>query len=345
MSGISVVARKEFFDHVTGRRFLVILTLLVLISAVAMNSGVDRYNNELDIYKERIAAIEELPGEESGRMPSKPSMPLLVFEWMIQLFSILGAILAITMGFDLISGEKESGSLKSLLSHPLFRDAVINGKAIGGIGALGLAMIVMALLSIGFIMMLGIIPSGDEFVRILVLMGFTLLFMVSFFSAALMSSAIARNSTRAILYSLLIYIVLSFVMPITGTIVGMEMVGDMPELPGMGMQPMNESESISEEELNRMQREFEEYWEDVQKITEPFTMSDPSSNYGRVASAVINPRFESSFTSGSVTGEPPAETTITEALGKVWPSLVVLITFPIIMFAIAYIRFMRIDLR
>ena len=351
MAGISVVAKKEFLDHVMGKKFLVILAILMIISLLAMQQGVESYNKQLDSYKERTAEIEEHPaGMPPGGMPEKPSM-LFVFQMMSMLFGILGAILAIAIGFNLISGEKESGSLKSLLSHPVFRDTIINGKALGGMGALGFAMLVMTLMSIGILMMLGIMPTGDEFVRILVFMGFTLLFMFSFFAIALMCSTIAKNSTRAITYTLVIFIVISFVMPISGSFVGMRLAGDMPEYPGRAIHGINESEGgISEEEQARIQEEFQEWWDKVIGVQEMFSIGDPKSNFEKVSSAVLNPGLQSSsvsFGSSSttrITGSR-AETSIFEALGMVWKNLLVLLVFPVIMFAIAYVKFMRMDIR
>ena len=351
MAGIFVVAKKEFLDHVMSKKFMVILAILMIISLLAMHQGVESYNKLLDSYKERTAEIEEHPEVMPPRgMPEKPSI-LFVFQMMSMLFGILGAILAIAIGFNLISGEKESGSLKSLLSHPVFRDTIINGKALGGMGALGFAMLVMTLLSIGILMMLGIMPTGDEFVRILVFMGFTLLFMFSFFAIALMCSTVAKNSTRAITYTLVIFIVISFVMPISGSFVGMRLAGDMPEYPGMARQEINESEGgVSEEEQERIQEEFQEWWDKVIGVKEMFSIGDPKSNFEKVSSAVLNPGFQlSSVSFGSssttrITGSR-AETSIFEALGMVWKNLLVLLVFPVIMFAIAYVKFMRMDIR
>ena len=353
MSGIFVVAKKEFLDHVMGKKFLVILAILMIISLLAMHQGVESYNKQLDSYKERTAEIEEHPeGMLPGWMPEKPSI-LFVFQMMSMLFGILGAILAIAIGFNLISGEKESGSLKSLLSHPVFRDTIINGKALGGMGALGFAMLVMTLLSIGILMMLGIMPTGDEFVRILVFMGFTLLFMFSFFAIALMCSTIAKNSTRAITYTLVIFIVISFVMPIAGTFAGMQLAGDMPEFRGMARQEINESEDISKEEQieeeeriqEERQKEMQEYWEKVMRVQEMFSIADPKSNFERVSAAVLDPTFESFRGFFGPRTEPPAETSILEAMGMVWKNFLVLLVFPVVMFAIAYVKFMRMDIR
>jgi ABC-2 type transport system permease protein len=366
MAGIFVVAKKEFLDHVMGKKFLVILAILMIISFLAMHQGVESYNKQLDSYKERTAEIEEHPeGMPRGWMPEKPSI-LFVFQMMSMLFGILGAILAIAIGFNLISGEKESGSLKSLLSHPVFRDTIINGKALGGMGALGFAMLVMTLLSIGILMMLGIMLTGDEFVRIFVFMGFTLLFMFSFFAIALMCSTIAKNSTRAITYSLVIFVVISAVMPIAGSIVGMQLAGDMPEYPGMSRQDINEAEgeaisyeaegeaisNIEEhrEEQERIREEWEEemqeYGKKVMRVQEMFSIGDPSSNFDKVSDAVLDPTFEPLRGFFGLGGEESrAETSILEALGMVWKNLLVLLVFPVVMFAIAYIKFMRMDIR
>jgi len=364
MSGISVVAKKEFLDHVTGIKFLAILTLFLLISVAAIYGGVDNYNDQLEWYKEQMSSIEESPENfPPGYMPpGKPSI-LLVFQIMSGLFIILGVILALALGFDLISGEKDGGSLKSLLSHPVYRDAVINGKAIGGICALGLTMLIVMALSIGSLMLLDIVPTGEELLRILIFMGLTLLFMFSFFSVALMLSAVSKSSIRSILYSLLIFFMISYIIPLAGVFVAMEIVGDMPEYPGSQVtRTLSESggvieesvevtvESIiDEEEMEKWEKESEEYGEKVMRIQGAFSIADPTSNFKKASSSILNPGYQSSFGfgfgGGMAYGESSEEKTITESLGIVWSSLVVLIVFPIVMFVISYIRFMRMDLR
>ena len=358
MDKIFVVAKKEFQDHVMGKKFIVILAILMLISLLAMHEGVKNYNNMLEGYKEQTLEIEEYPEEMPPRWPREEPSILKVFQPMVFFFGFLGAILAIAIGFNLISGEKESGSLKSLLSHPVFRDTIINGKALGGMGALGFAILVMMLLSVGLLMMLGIMLTGDELVRILVFMGFSLLFMFSFFAIALMCSTIAKNSIRAITYTLVIFIVISFVMPLAGIFIGMQLAGDMPEYSEMTVR-INESGDMSkEEQIEEYERIHEEYDEEYAKesqeygdrvmmVQEMFSIADPKSNFEKVSAAVLEPRFEplrGFFVFGPM-GDTSKETSILEALGMVWKNLLALILFPIAMFAIAYIKFMRLDIR
>jgi len=46
-------------------------------------------------------------------------------------FTVIGAILGASLGADAINKEVESGTIKTLLGHPVYRDEVINGKFLG----------------------------------------------------------------------------------------------------------------------------------------------------------------------------------------------------------------------
>jgi ABC-2 type transport system permease protein len=76
--GLFNVARKEFIGHLTSKKFIVILGLFLIISALAMHQGIDYYNQQLESYKEQISQIKEVEGIEPGYMPEKPSI-MLVF--------------------------------------------------------------------------------------------------------------------------------------------------------------------------------------------------------------------------------------------------------------------------
>jgi ABC-2 type transport system permease protein len=166
MRPILVVAEKEFRDHVMSKRFLVILAILLLIAVFAMALGMDQYNKNLEQYKKDVSTGESRYEDavrfqqenidraiESGTPAAQiefmkkdletlkdsmdyflnPRMPSLlqVFQSYVALLGILGMVLGIAMGFDQITKEKESGSLKSVLSAPVYRDSLINGKALG----------------------------------------------------------------------------------------------------------------------------------------------------------------------------------------------------------------------
>ena len=221
------VARKEFIDHLTSRKFILILVLFLIISAYSMHGGIGDYNNRLENYKEQISQVEE--GEQSY-MPEKPSI-LIIFQRMRWQMPFLGAILAIAMGFDLITREKESRSLKSLLSHPVYRDEIINGKAVGGILALVFAIGIAFLVLFAMLLLFSIVPNMDEFWRVILFGAVTVLCLLSYFSIALMASTVSENSGKSLIYALIIFFAISFAVPVVGGLVTESMIGEPPEPP------------------------------------------------------------------------------------------------------------------
>ncbi len=356
--GLFNVARKEFIDHLTSRGFIIILALFLIISASGMHEGINRYNQQLDTYKEQISQIKEVEGIEPGYMPEKPSI-MLVFMFMSSYIMMLGAILAIAMGFDLLSKEKETRSLKSLLSCPVFRDEIINGKALGGTLALVFAMGTSLFISLAILLIFSIVPSMNELATILVFGIVSIVFLLAYFAIALMMSTVSGDSGSALLCTLVIFFILGSLLPIVGSTVASMVTGDPPEPPAVEIQhETNESEGpiskgVGEEEMRQYQEELKAWSEKRRPITEAFNIISPNMNYQKISFLISNPQIysavyeQSTPTSGSMTiafgGE--AAPGLQEVLGKVWKNILALISFSVVFFAIAYIKFMRMDIR
>lgn len=102
------VARKEFSDHITSRRFIIILALFLVISAISIHEGIEQYNDNLESYNEQLQWMNDNDEyEKIGWMPEKPSV-MYIFMSMMSYMTGLGGILAIAIGFDLVSKEKET---------------------------------------------------------------------------------------------------------------------------------------------------------------------------------------------------------------------------------------------
>ncbi|NLA31079.1 MAG: ABC transporter permease subunit, partial [Methanomicrobiales archaeon] len=127
---VFIVAGKEFTDHLSSRKFLVILALLLMLSLLGMHQGIDQYNRDLEVYNQQLQATGDT-ADPVGMMPERPSI-LIIFRQLESSLMVFGGVLAIATGADLVSKEKESRSLKTLLARPIYRDEIINGKALGG---------------------------------------------------------------------------------------------------------------------------------------------------------------------------------------------------------------------
>jgi ABC-2 type transport system permease protein len=125
---------------------------------------------------------------------------------------------------DLISGEEQSGTLRLVLSRPVSRTTLVTAKFISGIVYVTLLVLFMAILSIGLgylifgtgdllVMMntVNIFPAKDVLWRLTAAYLFGIASMSTIAALSIFLSAVTRNSLSAILGTIAIVIVLTFV--------------------------------------------------------------------------------------------------------------------------------------
>jgi len=351
-TALRIIAGKEFSDHLRSRRFHLLFAILAVVAAVGMITGAVQYTKDLSDYNavQMIAEGEDDPtlaGNLAGLM--RPSI-LSAYSQMGMLMAGIGVVLGIAMGFDLVTREKESKSLKSLLAYPVFRDEVINGKALGGVGAIALAMGAVLVVSVAVMALFGIVPDLGEFVRILVFGTASFLLVFTFFALALLMSTVSKDSGNALLYSLIVMIVLSSFVPIFAyTPVYSAVFGDPPAQPGTATYSYQQGSSaymvtttkvgvrasgdaIDPEALAEYERASREYTNQRRTITDIVTLVSPTGNYQTILGAASQPAGDNTPGLGSL-------------LGALAYNLIALLAMPAAFFGLAWVRFMREDIR
>lgn len=345
-SGLFIVLQKEFVDQLTNRRFLSIFALFLLISVIGIHDGAGQYGNMLASYAQQMQSV---PSDTYmvGYMSEKPS-PLLIFTKMTDYFVMFGVFLGITMGFDLISKEKETHSLKTLLSHPVYRDEVVNGKALGSALVLAMVLAVTVAISVAILLIMGIVPTMDELGAILAFTVVSGIFVLTYFSLAILMSAVAPDSGTALIFTLVIFLLISSAVPIFGWTIAEMIAGPPPEQPaevqGTFYTPMN----VDPGELEQYQQEMQSYWEKRAAASSLISLLSPNVNYQKAATAVTNPRIAMTMDNNPYSftkGPPETQPNLDEILDKIWANIVALTTLPCIFFAVAYVKFMRMDIR
>jgi len=365
LSGLITVAQKEFFDHLRSRKFLLIFGIFLVIAIIGMVGGIGEYNDNLDSYNENQASASSSPIR--GFIAEKPSI-LSVYSNVATYLVFLGAILGIAMGFDLITREKESKSLKILLSHPVYRDEVINGKALGGILALVVSLAIVLLLSLATLLIYGIVPDASELTMILIFGIVSFLFIFSYFAIALFMSTVSEESGSALIYTIIIFIILSSLIPmITKDTVMEGIVGSAPDMPQQLIDQMrpgpsdNQSrmdpgstarDSTTSETWQKYNTKMQAYLEKRNAIEGILTLFSPTMNYETMVASITSTDDGSdsrgsnrgSFAMSSMRAGEQAVST-DDALGKIVNNFLALIIFPAVFFGLAYVRFMRLDVR
>ncbi len=158
----------------------------------------------------------------------RPPDPLYLTHAVLSLLALLAA-------FDLISGEKQAGTLKLLLATGVSRARLLAGKLLGGLAALLLpytAVAVAALLALALVPGLGL--SGEQWLRGALFFAVGALYLAFFFALGLAISCHVERSTSALVLGLFAWVVLVFAVPAVATLTARQ-VSDTPPVEELGM--------------------------------------------------------------------------------------------------------------
>lgn len=357
-----IVAAKEFKDYLTSKRFLLIFAVLVLMSIAAIIAGMSTYNDQLATYNQNLQQAARVTG---GFQPEMPSM-LLVFESFGASFITVGWLLAIAIGFDLISKEKETGSLKLLLARPTYRDSIINGKILGATSILIISLLATFLVAMALLLFGGIMPSGDDISRLAVFFLMIVLFSIAFLAIGIAASAIAKNSTIAILLAIG-FVVFSLLLPsFTGSIADIAL-GQAPTMliPATSSNRTTSSSTGTAgnvmisyggpgERNNTVQMqvnpEYTNYENLRSQITGAVDLISPTSDLTEISRVVVNGQQSTAVQmigggQFNFRQRGMSSPTLGSTLPAILPQVLALVVMAIAGFAIAYAKFIRMDVR
>ena len=212
MNAALTIARKEFRAAFRNRIFITITVLFLGLSILSVYIGSTTKHAEMRIYNETIA---QLQAQGAAVLPAAPEIhTLTILANLIEYVSMVGAILAVILGYNTLIEEKESGSLKLILSRPVFRDQLILGKLLGNGAVIAVLLGIVFVFNLVLLVLVGgILPTLAEVVRLLVFMFMAFSYMLIFLSLAILLSIRMRDSATVFLIALVVWTVFSFVIP------------------------------------------------------------------------------------------------------------------------------------
>ena len=212
MNKIFIISRKEFLSVIRNRLFITIAVLFLTLSILSVYIGSTTKKAEMRVYNERITTLTQ---QGYSDLPAKPEIKTLTILFnLTEYVSIVGAILAVTLGYNTLINEKESGSLKLILSRPVYRDWLITGKILGNAAVIGILLILVFIFNIILLILVGgIIPTGIEVLRLSVFMVMAFFYMLIFLSLAILLSIRLTSSATVFFISLVLWMLFSFVIP------------------------------------------------------------------------------------------------------------------------------------
>lgn len=212
MDTILIIAKKEFLSVFRNRLFVITAALFLIMSILSVYIGSTTKHAEMRLYHEIVA---NLTAQGETALPSPPEIyRLTILANLSEYVGIIGAILAIILGYNSLIEEKQSGGLKLLLSRPVYRDRLISGKLLGGAAVIGLLLALAFLFNLLLLIVVGgVFPTMGEIGRLLDFIVMAFAYMMIFFTFSMFLSVKLNSAPQVFLISMMLWVIVSFVIP------------------------------------------------------------------------------------------------------------------------------------
>src|SRR5882757_4302320 len=313
-TGLGPVFMKEFSDHLTSARMMVLMLFVIVFGAFPVASSLQQLRT----------VTESDPFLFLRIFTSAPESLPISFVFAL---NFIVPIMAIGLGFDAVNSEFNRRTLSRVLSQPIYRDALLLGKFLGSLATLAVALVALWLIVLGAgLLLLGIPPRGVEVARGVAFLAVAIAYGGVWLAASMLFSVIFRSTATSALCALGVWLFFLIVWPlIVPTIV---VAFASPDV-------MSGRASI-DETLALIQ--FQSFLDRL----------SPNTLFGDAVTALLNPETRTlgpiiqSQMYGAIMGAPLP---FGQSLLLIWPQITGLIAGTIVVFAAAYIIFQREEVR
>ena len=211
-----------------------------------------------------------------------------------------------------------------VLSQPLYRDSLINGKFLAGLTTISIiiASIILMIAGLGF-RMIGVMPDLGEIARIITFFFICILYVGFWLGLGILFSVLFKRAITSVLSAISIWLIFAlFISMIAG-------------LTADWVAPVDDQSDVEAVLAH-------------QNAEDTATRVSPTTLFGEATETVLNPgtrTLRGLVLVTEIRGMIPGPLSLGQSLLLVWPHLVTLFTLTAICFAISYVKFMREEIR
>lgn len=306
--GLFALFEKELRDHIRSSRFLIILAIVYLACFASLYGAVQNISGSA----ENEFLFLSLFTTSGSAIPS-----------FVSFIAMLGPFVGLVLGFDAVNSEQNGGTLNRLLSQPIYRDSVINGKFLAG-AAIIFAMIFFmgGMFSAVGLLAIGLPPSFEEVGRIIVFLFLTGVYICFWLGLSILFSVLCRHAATSALMVIACWLFFTIFVSLLAGIIAAAL------FPTDGLTGL----------FNLVDNYTCELW---------LNRLSPYYLYAEAVTTILNPGVRSiglvttEQLSGAVAGYLP----FSQSLLLVWPQFTGICAMTLAAFTVAYLKFMRQEIR
>ena len=307
-----VIVNKEISDTVKSWRFIIMLAIMLLTCTGSLYTALSSFSSlgttggsEDTFFFLKLFSI------------SDGSLPSFIF-----FITFMGPLLGISMGFDSVNSEQNKGTLSRVLSQPIYRDYILNAKFLAALIVLAVLFFSLSLLVLGFgLIFIGIPPTFEEVLRIMAFSLITVVYVAFWLNLSVLLSVKFRQATTSALTGISIWLFFSVFFNMIVNLIA---------------KSITPSYMVSENQLVSLQ-----------KIVQNIMRINPGQLFDDATTTLLVPNVRSlgPLTLEQMSGAIPSPLPIGQSLMLVWPQVTSLLAGTLVFFGLAYILFMRREIR
>lgn len=310
----SVMMRKEMADHIRSWRFIVLIILISLTFVASMYVSLSNIKSATGNASDpdHVFMYLKLLTTTDNSIP-----PFHVF------LSFLAPLLGISLGFDAINAEQNSGTLTRLLAQPVYRDNVLLAKFASALVLIAVLFFVLVLWMIGGgLLLTGVRMEPQELLRILGFVILTIFYVAFWLNLSIVLSIKFKGAATSALTAIGIWLFFTVFYQIVLNLAIRSLLPD-PSV-------------LSQDQVLR----YNEMILDLLRLA-------PNQLYTDATTTMLMPSVRSlgPMTMEQMAGAIPSPLSFVNSVMVVWPQVSGLIGATVACFALSYFLFMRREIR
>jgi ABC-type transport system involved in multi-copper enzyme maturation permease subunit len=211
MTSSYVVARQEIKATIKEKTFILLLVIFIGMTLASTYIGWSSGHTIQSVYNSTVAFLQT-QGRAIPPPPFESISNLSLLKNMIVYIVLIGALLAITVGYLMGIRDRKAGVTRIIFSRNISKKQFLMGKVLAILFMLGSMLFIAFIVSTVSSMLLSQITFNDV-IRIAGFYGFSLLYLAGFSFLGLSFALTANTGTLALLSPVIIWLAITFVLP------------------------------------------------------------------------------------------------------------------------------------
>jgi len=211
---VLTLAGHEYRSAVRSRVLVLLIISMVLITAVSIVIASYDFKSQVADYKAYLDQVKAAGGQETV---APQLFPMQLLRGVIEYIQIIGAVIAIGLGYLSVARERTGNTLRLIMTRPVRTRDLFFGRLLGA-GAL--ITTILAMTAVIAVVLVGTVGgqwlTGAELVRVAITFTMSALYMLMFYALGSWLTARSRTLANGLVVAMVVWLSVVLIVPQIG---------------------------------------------------------------------------------------------------------------------------------